>query len=299
MSATTNGTAVTQSNGTGAVAAPTVPVIPPNHTELYINNIPFDTTVEDLTAWIKNQLNITPPSVNIVQTKAYRGREARSRGYGFVTVPNTALEAALQLNESELDGRKLSIVEAKPREERINTRRTRDGASGDRVDADGENSEAVAPAPPKTWPNGTQLFIKNLDYTVTSDQLNDLFEQKLSSKPIEVQIINNKYGKFRGQSKGYGFVVVPNDKLEQAKSLDNTEQWGRVISIETARAPRVDEDGNVVASTRSYGYGSGGGYRRGGGRGGRGGFRGRRSGDQDDGADDGSDARRRRPAADE
>ncbi len=50
--------------------------------------------------------------------------EGRSKGYGFVEMPNEqeARDAIEELNECELDGRTIVVKKAEPRRERTNSR---------------------------------------------------------------------------------------------------------------------------------------------------------------------------------
>ena len=82
--------------------------------KLYVGNLSFDTSESDLrTAF---EAHGTVDSVAVVSDK-YTGR---SRGFGFVEMNNDeeAKAAMSDLNEKELDGRKLNVNEARPREDR-------------------------------------------------------------------------------------------------------------------------------------------------------------------------------------
>ncbi len=95
-----------------------------------------------------------------------------------------------------------------------------------------------------------KLYVGNLAYSVTSEDLKDLFSQ--SGTVESVAVISDK---FSGQSKGFGFVEMADAGGADAaiKSLDGTEFKGRNIKVNEAK-PRE--------------AGGGGGPRGGGGRGG-------------------------------
>src|SRR5215470_1136663 len=83
-------------------------------TKLYVGNISFNTTNQDL-----NELFGTigtVQSANVVEDR----ETGRSRGFGFVEMASKADadNAIAQLNGKEVDGRALKVNEAKPREER-------------------------------------------------------------------------------------------------------------------------------------------------------------------------------------
>jgi len=81
--------------------------------KLYVGNLSFDTSESDLRSAF--EAHGTVDSVAVVSDK-YTGR---SRGFGFVEMNNAeeAKAAMSELNEKELDGRKLNVNEARPRED--------------------------------------------------------------------------------------------------------------------------------------------------------------------------------------
>ncbi len=110
----------------------------------------------------------------------------------------------------------------------------------------------------------TKLYVGNLAYSVTNDDLEALFSQagKVDSATVVVD-------KFSGQSRGFGFVEMA-DSNEAAKAIEefnDAELKGRNIRVNEAR-PREAGSG-----PRGGGFGGGGGGRdrRGGGGGPRGG----------------------------
>ncbi len=113
-----------------------------------------------------------------------------------------------------------------------------------------------------------RLFVGGLPYSVTSQQLNDMFAP--FGTVTSANVITDK---FTGNSKGFGFVEFDDDKAadEAIKKLNESEVGGRKITVNEARP--MEERG-----PRSFGGGDRrGGFdnRRGGDRGDRrGGFRG-------------------------
>ena len=105
-----------------------------------------------------------------------------------------------------------------------------------------------------------KLYVGNLSYTSTENQLRDLFSQVGEIK--EVAVIKDRE---TGKSKGFGFVEMMTDEAAQEAikrfngfSLDN-----RPLTVNEAR-PREERGGGGGG----YGGGGGGGYRGGGGGGG-------------------------------
>jgi RNA recognition motif-containing protein len=100
-----------------------------------------------------------------------------------------------------------------------------------------------------------RLYVGNLKYTVTSAQLQEIFEQYGSV--TSAQVLSDRE---TGRSRGFGFVEMSNDDeaLAAIDALDGQDHDGRRLTVNEARP-------------RTPGGGGGGGYRGGGGGGGGGG----------------------------
>lgn len=77
-----------------------------------------------------------------------------------------------------------------------------------------------------------KIYVGSLDYSVTSDQLGELFAQ--AGKVISATVITDKYS---GRSKGFGFVEMSNAKeAEEAIKMFNGKDFqGRSIIVNEAR----------------------------------------------------------------
>lgn len=106
-----------------------------------------------------------------------------------------------------------------------------------------------------------KLYVGNLPFSATEDQLNEWFSQ-VGVTPSGVNLIRDR---FTGQSRGFAFVEVPNDEdADRAiNSLNGQNFGGRNLVVNEAR-PQAERGGGG-----GRGYGGGG---RGGGGGGRGGY---------------------------
>ena len=106
-----------------------------------------------------------------------------------------------------------------------------------------------------------KLYVGNLAYAVTDQDLKDLFSQ--SGTVESVAVISDK---FSGQSKGFGFVEMADAAEADAaiKSLDGSELKGRNIKVNEAK-PR---EGGGGGGSRGGGGGRGGDRDRSGGGGG-------------------------------
>ncbi len=82
----------------------------------------------------------------------------------------------------------------------------------------------------------TKLFVGGLAYSKTNQDLQAMFE---AFGAVQSALII--MDKFTNQSKGFGFVEMPNDDEAQAaiKALDGTEVDGRRIGVSVAK-PRED-----------------------------------------------------------
>ena len=101
---------------------------------------------------------------------------------------------------------------------------------------------------------GSKLYVGNISYNTTSDQLKEVFSAH--GTVAEATVI---------EGKGFGFVTMSSpDEAQKAKeALNGTDLGGRTIKVDVARP--MKERG------RGFGGGGGGGFNRGGfgGRGGR------------------------------
>ena len=82
------------------------------------------------------------------------------------------------------------------------------------------------------------IYAGNLPYSVDEDQLRELFGQY--GEVQEASVIKDR---FSGRSKGFGFVVMPNDSEAQAAidALNETEIAKRPIRVNQAK-PRAEGD---------------------------------------------------------
>jgi RNA recognition motif-containing protein len=108
----------------------------------------------------------------------------------------------------------------------------------------------------------TKLYVGNLAYSVTQQELADLFAQ---AGKVETAVVVTD--KFSGQSRGFGFVEMAdaNEAANAIQTLNDTDLKGRKIKIDEARSTGGPRGGGGGGDRRR---GAGGGY--GGGERGRG-----------------------------
>jgi hypothetical protein len=126
-----------------------------------------------------------------------------------------------------------------------------------------------------------KLYIGNLPFSATEDQLQEWFSQ-IGVTPSGVNLIRDR---FTGQSRGFAFVEVNSDEdADRAvNSLNGQNFGGRNLVVNEAR-PQAERSSSGGGGRGGYGGGRGGG---GGGRGGHGGGGGGRGGDRGGGGDRG------------
>ncbi len=78
---------------------------------IYVGNLPYQTTEDDLRASFENFGEVT--SVRIIQDR----NTGRSKGFGFVEMPDeeSAQTAIAALNEKDFSGRTIRVNEARPK----------------------------------------------------------------------------------------------------------------------------------------------------------------------------------------
>lgn len=82
--------------------------------KLYVGNVPFSTTEDELREFIENRSGVT---VNRMEFKLDRETN-KPRGFAFISVQDRDTPKVLKLNGEELNGRALTINPARPKESR-------------------------------------------------------------------------------------------------------------------------------------------------------------------------------------
>jgi cold-inducible RNA-binding protein len=84
---------------------------------IFVGNLSYQTTESDLTTLFEQAGEVE--SASIITDRD----SGRSKGFAFVEMGNEAADKAItQFNGAELNGRALTVNEARPREERSNNR---------------------------------------------------------------------------------------------------------------------------------------------------------------------------------
>jgi RNA recognition motif-containing protein len=96
------------------------------------------------------------------------------------------------------------------------------------------------------------IYVGNLDYSVTSDELRALFEPLGAVTTAEVQVRSRT-----GQSRGFGLVEMPDAGEARAaiEALNGREYRDRVLTVNESRPRRTVRD--LYTSGGWYGGGHG------------------------------------------
>jgi RNA recognition motif-containing protein len=95
---------------------------------------------------------------------------------------------------------------------------------------------------------GRKLYVGNLSFTATEDELRDYFAQ--AGTPDSVAIIRDR---MTGKSRGFGFVEMSSDgeAVQAIEQLDGKDFKGRPLKINEARAR------DAGGGSRGYSSGAG------------------------------------------
>jgi RNA recognition motif-containing protein len=111
---------------------------------------------------------------------------------------------------------------------------------------------------------GTRLYVGNLSFTATEDELREHFNQ--AGTPGSIAIVKDRA---TGRSRGFAFVEMSSDgeARKAIEELDGKEFKGRPLRIDEARS-RLGGGGGGGGGGRASGWYGGGGPRGGGAAGG-------------------------------
>lgn len=109
---------------------------------------------------------------------------------------------------------------------------------------------------------GKKLYVGNLDYGTTEDELRNLFGTV--GQVDSVALITDRA---TGRAKGFGFIEMGTEEAAQQaiQRLNNTELGGRNITVAEARPPSGGGGRGGFGGGGRGGYGGGGGRDRSGG----------------------------------
>jgi len=115
---------------------------------------------------------------------------------------------------------------------------------------------------------GTKLYVGNLSFRTTGDELRDMFAQ--AGEVESATIIEDRE---TGRSRGFGFVemATPEGAAAAIEQFNGKDLGGRALTVNEAR-PKTDRGGGGRGGYSGGGGGNRGGYGGGGDYGGGGGY---------------------------
>lgn len=95
-----------------------------------------------------------------------------------------------------------------------------------------------------------KLYVGNLPWSATSDQLQQMFAQ--AGVVVSAQVVTDK---FTGRSRGFAFVEMADDAAAQAAitQLNNTVMDGRNIVVNVAKPPEERPERRSFRPNQRYG----------------------------------------------
>lgn len=193
---------------------------------LYVGNIPWSTTVEELRG-IFSQCG----GISLVDIPT--GRQGRSRGYGIVEYSNVQ-EAQVAI--TQLDGHALGDRNISVREDKAPTKSAPSKSGG----GGGNRGSTLGDTPAA---EGCRCYVGNLAWETTEESL---IAHCTGIGPVIQSEVARQPG---GRSKGWGLVDygTPAEAEAAIAQLHNSELQGRSIIVRLERAGGANKTGGVNA----------------------------------------------------
>ncbi|KAK9449505.1 uncharacterized protein V1518DRAFT_416180 [Limtongia smithiae] len=186
-----------------------------NFTNVYVKNVDSEVTDDQFRALFEKFGPIT--SVSLA-----RDDEGKSRGFGFVNFENhlDASQAVDELNESEVNGKKLYVGRAQKKHEREEELRKQYEAA--RIEKMSKYQ-------------GVNLYVKNLDDEVDDDKLLEEFSEH--GTITSAKVMRDEAGK----SKGFGFVCFssPDEATKAVTEMNQRMINGKPLYVALAQRKEV------------------------------------------------------------
>lgn len=184
-------------------------------TNLYIKNLDTEVTQEEFEELFKKYGNVTSAVVSVDE-------EGKSKGFGFVNYEthDEAQKAVDELNDFELNGKKLFVARAQKKAEREEElRRSYEAAKMEKM----------------SKYQGVNLYIKNLDDDMDDDKLRAEFEP--FGTITSCKVMRDE----KGTSKGFGFVCFssPDEATKAVAEMNNKMIGNKPLYVSLAQRREV------------------------------------------------------------
>lgn len=186
-----------------------------NYTNVFVKNFGTDFSEDELTALFK-------PYGAITSLYFEKDDEGKSKGFGFVNFEehDSAVKAVEELNNKEINGQKIYVGRAQKKRERI-----------EELKKQYENNRLEQ----LSKYQGVNLFVKNLDESVTSETLEDEFKPFGTITSAKVMVDE------AGKSKGFGFVCfsTPEEATKAITEMNQRMVVGKPLYVALAQRKDV------------------------------------------------------------
>jgi RNA recognition motif-containing protein len=177
----------------------------PTKTKLYVGNISFETTVEELEVQFSQFGKLHDCYIP-------RFPEGNSRGFAFVTLDSEVADAAMEAtNGMELNGRSVAVSKSLSPNEKKQQSPSNKRAS---------------------YAKSTKIYIGNLSYETDEGTLRPIFEELGTVHDFYMPMDQD----YDGQNRGFAFATMPEEEASRAiDELNDVEVDGRMIRVNEAQ----------------------------------------------------------------
>jgi len=189
-----------------------------NETKLYIGNLSYETTTEDLTEYFSQFGEVADVYIPLDR------ETGSSRGFGFCSMESEAAQTAIAESVGvTLQGRDIQVNESVPKGQQP-PRRGRGGGGG------GSNGNG----------NDTKIYVGNVPFDTAEESVQELFEEYGPIVDFYMPIDRDF-----GRPRGFAFVTLAKDAAMTAiEELDGYELDGRFLRVNEAQPKGSFNDRN-------------------------------------------------------
>jgi len=175
-----------------------------NEMKLYIGNLSYETTAEDLTEYFSEFGEVADVYIPLDR------ETGSSRGFGFCSMDKEAAQAAIDQSVGvSLQGREIQVNESVPKGQQP-ARKARGGGGG---------------------ASGTKIYVGNVPFDTSEESVVELFEEYGPVVDFYMPIDRNF-----GRPRGFAFVTLAPDAAATAiEELDGYELDGRFLRVNEAQ----------------------------------------------------------------
>ncbi|PIS57725.1 polyadenylate-binding protein, cytoplasmic and nuclear [Candidozyma auris] len=186
-----------------------------NYTNVFVKNFGVDFSEDQLREMFS-------PYGTITSLHFEKDAEGKSKGFGFVNFEShdSAVKAVEELNDKEVNGQKIYVGRAQKKRERLEELKKQ---------YESTRLEKLSKY------QGVNLFVKNLDDSITSEQLEEEFKPFGTITSAKVMVDD------AGKSKGFGFVCfsTPEEATKAITEMNQRMVAGKPLYVALAQRKEV------------------------------------------------------------